>query len=77
MTEFAALRPKTYSYLTDDGDEDKKGKSTKKCFIKQKLKFEDYKHCLKVAQLKIIQLEKNKIHVDSLRENNKEIHRKQ
>ena len=30
MTEFAALRPKTYSYLEDDCDKNKKAKSTKK-----------------------------------------------
>ena len=30
ITEFVALRPKTYSYLTDDGKEDKKAKGTKK-----------------------------------------------
>ena len=29
MTEFATLRPKTYSYLTDDCKEDKKAKGTK------------------------------------------------
>ena len=29
MIEVAALRPKTYSYLTDDYDEIKKAKSTK------------------------------------------------
>ena len=29
MTEFAALRPKVYSYLMDDGNSDKKGKGTK------------------------------------------------
>ena len=34
MTEFVALRPKTYSYLTDDGKENKKAKGTKKCVIK-------------------------------------------
>ena len=34
MTEFVALRPRTYSYLTDDGKEDKKAKGTKKCVIK-------------------------------------------
>ena len=34
MTEFAGLKPKTYSYLTDDGNEDKKAKSTKKFHIK-------------------------------------------
>ena len=34
MTEFVALRPKTYSYLTDDCEEDKKAKGTKKYVIK-------------------------------------------
>ena len=29
MTEFAALRPKTYSYLTNDNNETKKAKDTK------------------------------------------------
>ena len=37
MTEFAALRPKTYSYLMDDGGSDKKAKETKKCVIKRRL----------------------------------------
>ena len=46
MTEFAALRPKTYSYLMDDGNSDKKVKGTKKCVIKQRLKFNDYKNFL-------------------------------
>ena len=46
MTEFVALRPKTYSYLTDDCEEDKKAKGTKKCVIKQRLKFNDYKDSL-------------------------------
>ena len=39
-----------YSYLTDDNNENEK-KGTKKCVIKQKLKFEDYKHYLEVIQL--------------------------
>ena len=47
MTEFVALRPKTYSYLTDDCEEDKKAKRTKKCVIKRMLRFYDYKYCLK------------------------------
>ena len=46
MTEFVALRPKTYSYLMDDGNSDKKAKGTKKCVIKRRLKFNDYKDCL-------------------------------
>ena len=46
MTEFVALRPKIYSYLMDDGGRDKKAKGTKKCVIKRRLKFNDYKDCL-------------------------------
>ena len=46
LTEFLALRPKTYPYLTDDCKEDKKPKGTKTCVIKRKLKFNDYKDCL-------------------------------
>ena len=42
ITEFVTLRPKTYSYLTDDGKEDKKAKGTKKCVIKRMIKFDDY-----------------------------------
>ena len=34
MTELFALRPKAYSYLTDDCKEDKKAKGTKKRVIK-------------------------------------------
>ena len=34
MTEFVALRPKTYLYLMDDGKSDKKAKGTKNCVIK-------------------------------------------
>ena len=46
------LRPnQTYSCLTDDSDENEKGKGTKKFVIKKKLKFEDYKHCLETTQL--------------------------
>ena len=46
MTEFIYLRPKAYTYLTDDGKEDKKAKGTKKCVIKRMIKFDDYKKCL-------------------------------
>ena len=46
ITEFVALRPKTYSYMTDEFIEMKKAKCTKKCVIKKMLKFEDYKKCL-------------------------------
>ena len=46
ITEFVTLRLKTYSYLTDDGKEDKKAKGTEKCIIKKMIKFNDYKKCL-------------------------------
>ena len=74
MKEFVGLRAKTYSYLIDDGSEDKKAKDTKKCVIKRKLKFEDYKNCLEATQLenKINHLDKNKIEVDSLKNDHKE-----
>ena len=43
MVKFVGLRAKVYSYLVDDGSEDKKAK--------QKLKFENYKSCLEATQL--------------------------
>ena len=46
IMEFVTLMPKTYSFLTDDGKEDKKAKGTKKCIIKKMIKFNDYKKCL-------------------------------
>ena len=46
ITEFVALRPKTYSYLADDCKENKKAKGTKRCVIKRMIKFNDYKNCL-------------------------------
>ena len=46
ITEFVTLRPKTYSYSTDDGKEYKKAKGTKKCVMKIMIKFNDYKNSL-------------------------------
>ena len=46
ITEFDALRSKTYSCLTDDCKEDKKAKGIKKYVIKRIIKFNDYKNCL-------------------------------
>ena len=45
-------------------------KDTKKCVIKRKLKFGDYKNCLEVPQIEneINHLEKNKIDIDSPKE---------
>ena len=42
MAEFAALRPKTYSYLMEDVNSNKKAKGTKKCITKGALKFREY-----------------------------------
>ena len=74
MKEFVVLRAKTYSYLIDDGSEDKKAKGTKKCVIKRKLKFQDYRNCLEAVQVKrkINYLRKKKIDVDSIKEDQKE-----
>ena len=55
ITEVVALRAETYAYLIGDYDEDddeknkianKKAKGPKKCVIKEKLMFENYKDCL-------------------------------
>ena len=46
ITEFVALRPKAYSYITNDFIEMKKAKCTKKCALNKILRFEDYKKCL-------------------------------
>ena len=46
ITEFIALRPKTYSYLMDNDKIDKKAKGTKKCAVNKMIKFDNYKNCL-------------------------------
>ena len=45
MKEFDALRAKTWAHLRDDDTEHKKAKKTKKCVIKRRVMFENYKHC--------------------------------
>ena len=52
ILKFVGLRAKAYSYLIDDGSQDKKSKSTKKCVIKRKFKFQNYRNCLQATQLK-------------------------
>ena len=63
------MRANTYSYLIDDGSEDKKAKGRKECVIKKKLEFENYKNCLKAYQLEnkinLTLLIKNKIDIDN------------
>ena len=46
ITEFVALRPKAYSYITNDFTELTKAEGTKKCVVKKMLRFSDYKNCL-------------------------------
>ena len=46
ITEFIALRPRTFSYLTDNDKIDKKAKGTRKCVVNKMIKFHDYKNCL-------------------------------
>ena len=77
MTKLVGLRVETYSYLIDDGSENKKAKGTKKCVIKRKLKFKYYKNCIEATKLdnKIKYLEKNKINIDSLKRNHKKFTR--
>ena len=43
ITAFVALRPKAYVYLDNYGNNHKKAKGTKKCVIKQKLMFQNFK----------------------------------
>ena len=46
MTEFCALREKSYAFKLDDDIEIKKAKGTKKCIVKKELMFESYKDAL-------------------------------
>ena len=46
MIEFVGLITKTYAYLMDDDSAHKKAKGTKKCTIKRRLMFKNYKDCL-------------------------------
>ena len=74
MAKFVGLRAKTYSYLIDYSSEEKKAKGTKKCVIKRKLKFGNYKNCLEATQPKnrVKYIEKNKINIDSLKKTQRE-----
>ena len=60
IVDLVALGPKAYNYLLDDSDESKKAASTKKCRIKQNLKFHNFKNYLEASQLEneITRLEK-------------------
>ena len=72
MNEFVGLRVK--SYLKENNGEYKKEKGTKKRVIKRKLKFQDYKNCLRAAKIenKINYLEKEKFDLDNHKEGQRE-----
>ena len=44
--EFCTLRAKTYAYLLDDDKDMKKAKGTKRCIVKRRLMFENYRDSL-------------------------------
>ena len=69
MAKFFGLRAKTYSYLIGDSSEDKKPKGTRKCVIKRKCNFENYKNCFEANEVdnKINYLAKNKIDIESIK----------
>ena len=46
MKEFCALRAKTYTYLMDDDSENKKAKGIKRCVVKRRSMFKNYKDSL-------------------------------
>ena len=74
LIKVVGLTAKTYSYLIDEGSEDKKAKDTRMCVIKRELKFEINKDFSEAIQRdnEIEYLEKNKFNVDSLKRNHKE-----
>ena len=75
MKKFIGLEAESYNYLKDNNNEDKEAKGTKKCVIKRKLEFQDCRNCLEAAEIKnkLNHLEKSKIDVDSLEEDQKEL----
>ena len=75
ITEFGALRSKTYSYLIGDGDKNEKNQKTQKnSVIEQKFRFENYRISLEVTQLvnEINHLRNNILNGNSLKDNHKE-----
>ena len=72
IREFVELRAKPYSYLKNNYAENKKPKSTKKCAIKRKPKYQDYKDYSEATQIerKVNYLRK-KIDLNSPKEDQK------
>ena len=74
ITKFVGLRVKTYSYLINEGSEDKKVKSTEKGVMKRKPKCENYNNRLEATQFdnQINYLGKTKLTQILLKEKHKE-----
>ena len=72
MTEFIALRSKMYAYQTVDGKVDKKCKGTKKCVVKKRITFEDYKKVYETGKIQYrtqqrFVSEKHRVYTQSVR----------
>ena len=74
MKKFVELQRKTYSYLKDNDDDYKNAKDTKRCVVKRRPNFQDYKNCIKASQILNIKnyLQSKQIDVDCLKEDKKE-----
>ena len=80
MTEVVAPRPKAYSYLKYNGNEDKKSKrNKKKCVIERELKFKYYENYNKANQIynMIKHFLKNETDTDSLKKEYEKFIKKQ
>ena len=53
MTEFAALRPKCYSFLLENGKGEKKAEGIKKCVVKKELNHKNFVNCLLTGKTEI------------------------
>ena len=51
MKKAARFRPKAYNCLKDNDHYYEKAKGTKRYVVKRKIKFQDYKTCLKASQI--------------------------
>ena len=74
MKEIVGLRSKTCSYLRENNDELNIVKGTKTYVVKIKLKFQNYKECLKSSEIinTVNYLEMKGINAGSLKEDKKE-----
>ena len=61
LTKFVGVRAKTYSYLINDGSENKKANDTKRCVIKKNLSLKIIKTVQKQLNLRMKQITQKKI----------------